>query len=492
MSNLFYKPDKAWVGDLIPFYKDGTYRLFYLHDWRENKETYGEGTSWFELRTSDFVKYEEMGETLKHGRIDEQDMNCYTGSILEANGEYHLFYTGKNLYSPFCEDGVPLECVMHAVSKDMETWTKLPEDTFYSDGIRYERHDWRDPFVFWNEEAGEYWMLLAARLKEGPSRRRGCIALCSSKDLKSWEIREPFWDPKLYVTHECPDLFRIGEWWYLVYSTFSDRFVTHYRMSKSLSGPWEAPKHDAFDGRAFYAAKTWGDGEKRYAFGWVPSKENENDFSDWQWAGNLVVHEVVQQPDGTLTVRIPDTLDQHFGTQQHFQFHSRIGEWRTAGNSAAVEADETFACISAGAMPSTCKITANVTFTDHTRGCGVMLRASDDMDECYYIRIEPMHNRLVFDCWPRRVKGEAQWHIAGDKPYAVELETPIDLKAGTTYTIQILVENSVCVVYLNHQVAMTTRLYNMKEGNWGFFVQEGRAAFEQVELSVLNHKEVTQ
>ena len=42
--------------------------------------------------------------------------------------------------------------------------------------------DWRDPFPFWNEEAGEYWMLLAAREKAGPDNRRGCIALMTSPD----------------------------------------------------------------------------------------------------------------------------------------------------------------------------------------------------------------------------------------------------------------------------------------------------------------------
>jgi beta-fructofuranosidase len=486
MSNLFYKPEGAWVGDLIPFYKDDSFRLFYLHDWRENKKVQGEGTSWFELRTQDFVHYEQLGESLKHGSEDEQDLNCYTGCVIEAEGEYHLFYTGQNPHPEFCENGEPLQCVMHAVSSDLESWRKVPEDTFYSDGLLYERHDWRDPFVFWNEEAAEYWMLLAARRSDGPSRRRGCIALCASKDLRKWEIRQPFWDPKLYVTHECPDLFKMGDWWYLVYSTFSDRFVTHYRMSKSLSGPWTAPKHDAFDARAFYAAKTWSDGHKRYAFGWDPSKENESDFGEWQWAGNLVVHEVVQQPDGTLMVRIPETVSEYFSQRRPVEYGNRIGDWKV--NQAFIEAsaEETFACISAGSMPAVCKITANISLSEGTRGCGIMLRTNEDMDEAYYIRLEPMHDRLVFDCWPRRAKGEAQWHIAGDKPYAVELEVPIDLKAGVSYDVKIVVENSICVVYLADQVAMCTRLYNAKDGGWGFFVQEGSARFEEVSISIPN------
>ena len=32
MGRLFYKPENAWVGDLIPYYENGTYYGFYLHD----------------------------------------------------------------------------------------------------------------------------------------------------------------------------------------------------------------------------------------------------------------------------------------------------------------------------------------------------------------------------------------------------------------------------------------------------------------------------
>lgn len=166
-----------------------------------------------------------------------------------------------------------------------------------------------------------------------------------------------------------------------------------------------------------------------------------------------------------------------------------LADWGMDGNiegGVTVEADETFACLSAGAMPDTCKIMARLSFTKGTRSCGIMLRASGDMDEAYYIRLEPLYNRLVFDMWPRKIKGEAQWHIDRDRPHAVELEVPAELRAGTVYDLEIVVENSVCVVYLGGQVAMTTRLNNLKAGSWGCFVQEGRANFEQASISVPN------
>ena len=50
------------------------------------------------------------------------------------------------------------------------------------------------------------------------------------------------WDPHRFITQECPEIFRMGRWWYLVYSEFTDRFTTRYRISRSPDGPWTAPR----------------------------------------------------------------------------------------------------------------------------------------------------------------------------------------------------------------------------------------------------------
>src|SRR4029453_5092689 len=167
-ANFFYKPAGAWAADFIPFYKDGRYRLFYLQDWR-NPTEYGEGTPWYQISTDDFVHFPRTGTRPRRG------------------GPSPISSPGHNPH--FREHGKPEQAVMHAVSNDLLNWRKVPADTFYAPDDRFEAHDWRDPFVFWNEEASEYWMLLAARLKAGPSRRRGCTALCVSKDLKTWQVR---------------------------------------------------------------------------------------------------------------------------------------------------------------------------------------------------------------------------------------------------------------------------------------------------------------
>jgi len=470
VSDLFFKPTGAWAGDFIPLCTGGRFHLFYLLDWRD-PAGHGEGTPWYRVSTDDFVHFTEHGEMLPRGGRDEQDLYVFTGSVIEAMGRYHIFYTGHNPH--FRAQGRPEQGVMHAVSDDLLHWRKLPGEAFYAPEERYEPHDWRDPFVFWNPKAGEYWMLLAARLLQGPSRRRGCTALCASRDLTHWEVREPFWAPGLYYTHECPDLFKMGDWWYLVFSEFSQGCLTRYRMSRSLAGPWLPPADDCFDGRAYYAAKTAGDGARRYLFGWNPTREGETDEGHWQWGGNLVVHELAQRADGTLAVRPPASVAQAFGRPAPVALQPGLGDCRIVGNAAELAAPGSFACASAGPLPARCRLAATVEFAPGTCGCGLALRLSDDLEQAYYIRLEPGRNRLVLDRWPR----------PGDVPHMVELERPLALPAGHPVELEVLLDGTVCEVYAAGQVAMSARLYNLHGGSWGVFVSEGSARFSNVTLA---------
>ena len=56
MGDLFYRPEQAWVGDLIPYYEDGIYYGFYLHDPRIRDREFAEETTWHLVTTKDFVK----------------------------------------------------------------------------------------------------------------------------------------------------------------------------------------------------------------------------------------------------------------------------------------------------------------------------------------------------------------------------------------------------------------------------------------------------
>ena len=462
--SILYRPDDAVAADFVPFYWNGEYHLFYLKDYRD-KDGHGEGTPWWHLVTSDLVHFEDRGEALPRGARDAQDLWVFTGSVIERQGLFHIYYTGHN--SHYQDTGKPLQMVMHATSPDLGIWTKDPQFAFAA-WPGYEADDWRDPFVFRNAEADEYWMLLAARKRQGPSRHRGCVVLATSKDLRHWQVRQPFWAPDLYYTHECPDLFRIGEWWYLVYSTFSERCVTHYRMSHSLTGPWKAPANDTFDGRAYYAAKTAGDGYRRFAFGWMPTRAAEQDDGAWQWGGNLVVHELVQQGDGTLAVRMPPSVIDAFQARLPLTARPLLGDWQTGADRASAGSLGRFSALALGELPQECLVEADVVFAEGTVGLGLLLRADAALESYYQVRLEPGNQRLCFDRWPR----------PGDQPYV--MERPLQLVPGAPLHLRVLVDATCAVVYAADQIALSCRMYGHRTGELGLFVTEGTAEFKNI------------
>ena len=474
MKEFFYRPTNAWVGDVIPYYESGEFKLFYLHGWRDNDRE-GLDRGWHLIGTDDFREYREYGACKIEGG---------TGHILKVGGTYHMFYC-------IFPEGKQLVC--HAVSDDLLHWTPLPEDTFAADDRIYELSDWRDPFVFWNEEEGRYWMLVSAMAK-GPTNRKGCTGLLTSNDLTHWEYREPLYAPNLHVgAHECPDMFRMGDWWYLIYSNYTDRFATFYRMSRSLNGPWITPKEDTFDGRAFYAAKSASDGRKRYLFGWNPTK-NDNlfgwnppkyegkDYDTWDWGGNLVVHEIVQRPDGTLAVKVPDPVDAAFAEEVPVRFSAMAGSWSEGpdGDSLTCDTPYGFAgSLSDRDIPTQCKISATVRFSKTTQGLGFMLRAGAGLDFAYYVKLEPQRNRITF-------RGPIMQSEEGGKtfPYETELERPTELEPDRPYEVKVFVDGSICEVYVNREVAMSARMYDIERGKLGLFVSQGYGVFSKVKVEI--------
>ena len=459
---VFYRPADGFVGDVIPFYWQGQYHAFYLKAPLPPARSGANGTPYAHVVSNDLVNWEEWPLAIEPGPPGSPDsVSCFTGSVIERNGVFHLFYTG------YPGPDQP-QTVCHATSSDLRTWQKDPANPMIEADTRwYEVIDWRDPFPFWNAEAGEYWMLLAARSKDGPVNRRGCIALITSPDLESWSVQPPFWFPRLYFTHECPDLFYWNKQWVLVYSTFSERHITHFRVSDTLAGPWHAPLNDSFDGRAFYAAKTASDGQRRFVFGWNPTRERQMDSEPWQWGGSMVVHEL----NADLTVRPIAEQVARFKGSVPIAVKLVLGNWQQEGTSYNVALTDGFAATRLNKLPETALLSCTIESDKQTRACGLLLRADESL-ECYYqLRWEPGQNRLVFDRWPR----------PGDEPFMLERPLPVTKRL----TLQVFIEGNVLVAYANDQVALSCRMYDHPQGAWGLFVSEGQATFSDLSINVL-------
>lgn len=468
MRQMFYKPANGWVGDIIPFFKDGEYKLFYIHDFRNNPPCDG-SLPWYLLGTKNFVDFTEYGEAIPCGNKTEQDAWVCTGSVIETDGLYHIFYTGM-MNVP---EHMP-QAVMHAVSKDFVNWRKHPEDTFFADTSLYEKFDWRDPFVFYNDEEKCWNMLVTAKCKSGLDSRTGCIALLKSRDLRKWENKGPFYYPGCYAALECPDLFKIGEWWYLVFSTFNGRTCTRYRMSKSLNGPWFQPAVDTFDTRAFYAAKTASDGKRRFIFGWNPprgAEGNESDDEPWNWAGNIVVHEIKQNPDGTLRVSMPDEIFREMDSEKAIRCRPAAGKWTCYEGKYSGDAGESYACIlSEEPMADNCMITADFSFSSDSTALGMLIRTDNSLKKGYLLSVRPKKSRITFGKFPE----------AWCEPHPFSMERTAEIKENQSHTLKVLIRESIAAFYLDDQAALSVRMFQYKDGLLGFFAENGKVVFSNI------------
>lgn len=95
MTKLYYQFPETWFGDCMPFGKDDKFFLFHQRDTRK-PGPFGEPFGWDLAVTADFVNYEDCGAAIPRGTDEEQDQFIFAGSVFEAEGQYHAFYTGYN------------------------------------------------------------------------------------------------------------------------------------------------------------------------------------------------------------------------------------------------------------------------------------------------------------------------------------------------------------------------------------------------------------
>ena len=448
MQKLYYQFPETWFGDCMPF---GHGDKFYLYHQRDTRKPgpFGEPFGWDLATTSDFVHYEDCGVAIPRGTDEEQDQFIFAGSVFEAEGQYHIFYTGYNRDYPAL--GKPSQVLMHAYSDDLVTWHKTQDALTFTPQEGYDPDDWRDPWVIRDEENDQYLLILGARLQGPKTRQTGRTVKFTSKDLKNWKFEGDFWAPDLYTMHEMPDLFKIGDWWYHIVTEYSDRSKMVYRMSKSLNGPWIAPKDDAFDGRAYYAGRTFELNGQRILFGWVATKDKDDDDENFIWAGTFMAHEVYQKEDGTLGVRIPETVWNAFDKEE--KKDDFVIDTPTKSSEVVVGRN----------TGDIFKFEADVEFSEGTRTFGVRFYEDEDKAESYQFVFNTTENRYVFEKKPN-------WPWPANQN--IGLERPLDLIPGKKYNIRMIVDDTIATIYVDG-VALNARAYKRPGESLSLFASEG-------------------
>lgn len=467
MYQTFYKPQHGYVGDPMPYYHEAENRfyLFYLYE-NANKHPI------YLTRTNDYATFDGFMEMLPAGSSGSHEEWIGTGSFIKKDNTYYCFYTGHN------RNLNPAEKVMMATSTDLLNWTKQPSATFQA-ANGYDQNNFRDPHVYWDETRSTYVMLVTTR-KDG----KGALARYTSPDLSNWTLIEPLVattsnNPSIYEIEsdsdiiECPDIFKMGNKWYLTFSRINrdEHRKTFYRISDSPDGPWEQARdasghHETFDGLYLYAAKTASNGTTRYLSGWASTGQTVNSNNELDWGGALISHKLVQQSSGKLYPVIPDAVDEKFN--QEITFAKIASKGNVSGDNGsytitAQSSERSHALFNRNTLPVKISMKIDASQSNHF---GFAFGACGDLSELYTVSFD--------------LTSGGRWgmpslfmnHETGVNKSELNF-TPLVVPENKIFDVKIVVEKSICVVYVNGQVAFTNRIYKMNQNPWAIFSDNG-------------------
>ena len=315
------------------------------------------------------------------------------------------------------------------------------------------------------------------------------MGLCKSKDLHLWDYCEPFYAPmNAQCAFECPDFFRMGDWYYLVFSSYADRYQTMYRKSRSPYGPWQTPEIDTFDTRAFYAAKTGSDGVHRYVYGWNPTREvNEHNFdppgypgkdcNTWDWGGSLVVHELWQDENGDLFVKPIPQVREAVGREEPLQMQALTGEWKLEKDQAKADTPYDVRALLLNPVGETSRLSYDVEVAGDNPSIGIAGHVGETFTVGYFLLIDFGRRRIEFKSGVRMTERGGQMF-----PYEVELERPLPMSTGKSFHVDVIADGTILEAYVDGIIALGTRMYDQTGGCFGLYASDGKAVFRDIKV----------
>ena len=236
--------ENVFVGDCMPYVKDGEYHVLYLKDRHHHRSKWGLGAhQWEHISTRDFAKW-----TIPPMAVpitDPSEASICTGSWIRRGKMEYLFYTvrrGKGVAAP----------IRRSVSQDGYRFKK-DESFSFELSDKYVAWKARDPKVILGED-GQYHLFITTRLS---SDGRGCIAHYVSSDLDCWrDAGEPIYVADDEAEPECPDYIHYAGRYYLIFSLHAR---AQYLISDRPFDGWRAPKEPAIPCGKVPKGAIWGE-----------------------------------------------------------------------------------------------------------------------------------------------------------------------------------------------------------------------------------------
>ena len=287
--------------------------------------------------------------------------------------------------------------------------------------------------------------------------------------------------------YECPNVFKMGDWWYLVYSELHREIRrVQYFKARTFEGlaacttndtPVWPDNHEGYlDSRGLYAGKTASDGTNRYLWGWCPTRRDNNntavnnDNGEPDWAGSIVAHRLIQHADGSLTLGEIESVHNWFNDDVPVSATSAsLGE----GASLALPA-----------LSDRTHLSFTVTASSAQTKFGVSVAKESWSNRYYSIIVNPEANNM------------AKVNFEQEGPDAMGFIPYIDgyffaQPADRVYNIDIFIDRSVLVMYINDVVCYTNRIYGLQNKPWTIRCYNGAIQLSDIKQQVYNPNKPT-
>lgn len=484
MFTTYYKPFCGYIGDPMPFYdpNENVFKVFYLQDYRPNPA--GTYHPIWGVKTTDGAHYESLGEVIPCGGLNDQDAAIGTGSCIwcEEQNLYYFFYTGNKNNPKDNDNG---QAIQYATSSDGKQWTKNSVFVLRGNQYGYSQNDFRDPFVFKGDD-NLYHMIIST------TTGKGRLVEFTSADLQSWTHKGVFMTMMWDRFYECPDVFKMGDWWYLIYSEKHSAIRrVQYFKGKTLeelkactandAGQWPDDHEGFLDSRGFYAGKTASNGVNRYIWGWCPTRKGNNniatgsDKEEPEWAGALVAHQLIQHEDGTLSLGPIAAITNKYQKDAPVKVMRQQGTVTIADTyTLSGEANILFNRLERhNHIHMTVETASNQDLFGISLCRGTSCVSQADSSVYYTIMVNPENETQRKINFEQRGK-EGVGFVGYIDSYM------FTMPADNVYNIDIYTDNSVCVMYINDNLCWTNRIYNIPKNGWSIDCFSGEIKIKDV------------
>lgn len=482
-SHGFLRSD---IGDVDVVYHRGLYHLFHLvlpnHDFIAHAVS-SDGLSWRRVKNALFVGDPGAWD-------DDMLWTMHVSPDPDREGGWRMFYTGlmRSEYGRVQRVGL-------ARSTDLYAWEKCADGyPLEIDGADYESHpdegrqwvSFRDPFFFHDPENDTRLLLAAARVKDGPVIRRGCVSLARETAPDRFDFAPPLHHPGLYDDVEVPGIVFMEGRYYLIGSIREDTKI-RYWYADDLEGPYENFYDNVLLPHGNYAGRICRNGSRNLLFCFFTKTEV---IGGREYTKKLLPppKEIVTAADGRMKLRSIVAFDQLVRQRRVIRsndtlrplFGNRHGRAEALDDGLRITCRSGFEAFLLPGVHEEFRLRAEVRLEGSGK-TGIVLRLNDEGDG-YYLSLDLVAGLAQMRAWSANPTPEFD-HSFRFEPLQ---EAIFRGKTSSPWLIEVVAHGTYLEVSIDSYVVLSLVDESFREGAVGFYVESAVLFMHDVTIEELS------